>query len=99
MAVPGAYFGAVVGFIAGVFLSGSVFGQTSRAGYHGPNGQFKTKEGATIDKALLILATTVVGYLFGPTLYAFFVANPIVGIVLALGIIYVALHRDIEQWG
>ena len=98
MPLPGAYFGAFVGFMVGVLLQGSIFGYTSKAGYHGRNGQFKSKGDGMMDKALFIFATTVAGYITGGTLLALFLANPVIGILILGGILYIGLHQDIDNW-
>ena len=98
MALAGSYIGAVIGFAVGVVISGSVLGQTSRAGYHAPNGQLLSKTNAVGWKAVSIAVTTVAGFLFGPFLYAFLIDNPFLGGLLLIGMIYVGLHREIDGW-
>lgn len=96
--LPGAYFGAIVGFFVGILLQGRIFGQTSSAGFHAPSGYLKTKRGAVFDRALFIAATTLAGYLTGGLLLALFLANPLIGFLIVLAILYVGLHQDIDNW-
>lgn len=98
MALPGAYFGAVVGFFVGVLLQGRIFGYTSRAGYHGRNGRLKSKGDAVFDKALFIAATTIAGFLTGPAILSFFIVYPFIGALGILAILYIGLVQDIDNW-
>lgn len=98
MPLPGAYFGAVVGFFVGILLQGRIFGQTSNAGFHAPSGRLKTKQGAVFDRILFIGATTVAGYFTGGIILALFLANPLIGAAIVCAILYVGLHNDIDQW-
>lgn len=98
MPLPGAYFGAVIGFMAGVLLTGTVFGQTSKAGYHGRDGKFKSKDNAVVDKTVYILATTIAGYIAGPFLLDVFTSNPLLGASAVVLILYLGLHHEISSW-
>jgi hypothetical protein len=98
MALPGSYFGAVVGLLVGAILQGRLFGYPTKAGYHDTDGELMSKEDAVADQALLMIGTTVAGYIIGPSLLALVEANPLLGMLAAGFVIYLALHEDIEQW-
>lgn len=98
MSIQIAYLGAVVGFLVGVLFNAQLFGQTSRAGYHGPNGKFKPKSGALVGKAGSIGFTTLAGFVTGPALYSIVVANPLLGFIGVVGSLYVGLNREVDAW-
>lgn len=98
MSLQVAYLGAIVGFVVGVLFNARLFGQTSRAGYHGRSGQFRTKSDAMFGKAASIAFTTIAGFFVGPMLYGFLVTNPFVGVVGVLGLLYVGLHKEVDAW-
>lgn len=98
MSLPVSFMGAVVGFVIGTQLRGSVFGQTSSAGYHRTNGQFVGKSSASMNQILFIGATTVIGSIGGPPVWDAVVANPVVGGIGVFVAAYVGLHMTIDSW-
>lgn len=98
MSIQVAYLGAIVGFVVGVLFNARLFGQTSRAGYHGRSGQFKTKSDAMFGKAASIAFTTVAGFVAGPMLHGFFVANPLTGGMGVLALLYLGLIKEVDAW-
>jgi len=98
MPLSGAYFGAIVGGLVGALLQGTVFGQTSSAGYHAPDGEFISKSGAVQEKAIFIGVTSLAGYITGPWMVSTFSSDPLLGGLLVLGALYFNLHEEIDSW-
>lgn len=98
MTIQVAYLGAIAGFAVGVLFNGLLFGQTSRAGYHGRKGRFRSKPVAMLRKAASIAFTTVVGFFAGPTLYGILLTKPLVGALGVLAFLYIGLNREVDAW-
>lgn len=94
MTLTAAYLGAIVGFALGVHLQGTVFGQTSNAGYHAADGKLMSKGDATVDKAKFLLITSAIGYVSGPILVEFLKTNSIITLVLIGTMIIIGLDED-----
>ncbi len=93
--IAGALISLGIGWIGSEF----VFGKTSNAGYHGPDGRLKTKGIGTELRLLKILATGAIAFALTGSIAGFLSSfGPVGALVIAFIAVFLYHHLEIDQW-